>query len=256
MAKTFTNLTIDQLKDMSWREIKDNNYIGIFFTAVWSKDSDIKYLINDQRFVVGLSDKNNNIVATKKSFAEIIKSYKPNLLDVSDYQDIDINIMVVLLDWLSANNQIGVPIKDVLNIIKANLIAALLMSQYLEKKFIYLKFTIANDAYKIKSADISWDLLTLSPVSSQTSLLSYNISCNIWGTNNSNNKLLSITLASRWKNNINPQTSLQGLLEQYPWHDTSVEDKSTNSPPQSIQKVVPVINLSNAIIDAIKKIIK
>ena len=142
MAKTFTNLTINQLKDMlkdmSWRDIKNNNYIGIFFTAVWSKDSDLKYLINDPRFVVGLSNKNNNIVVTKGSFAWIVEKSKSNLLDVSEYRDANINIMIVLLDWLSANNQIGLPIKDALNIIKANLIAALLMSQYLEKKNLFI----------------------------------------------------------------------------------------------------------------------
>ena len=167
-----TQEDILKLKRAPWGAIKHYKYIRDLCYEVWLVDKDIDYLINQPNFIF-YYHKDRKLLE-KTSFFDLAGA------------DTSVHLMTSLLDHVYTYLPTHTRVEDAIKAVKAELAAALILSNSIEKAFKDFQLTdYSNNKYHFELTNMSYE--TFAPsflISGQGTLLYYAISLDYrtWAT--------------------------------------------------------------------------
>ena len=232
--------TVDQLLNMPWELIKLKGYERDLCFEVWLQDEDIQYLVNKENFVGFINSYNGNI-------------HKASLFDMIG-KDTSVETMCVLLNKIYHANQSSLTettsVEVAIKLIKANLLASLLISSSIEKVFKSFNLVDFHWTFKGDANEVHWRIFDNAKASISETPLQYTISLVIKGVNNHSTSLFDITICNWWTTRINPTDSIKDIVKNNINVEACVETRGKHTTLNSTIEDFPA-----AIKEAIKQLL-
>jgi len=193
--------TVDQLLNMPWELIKIKGYERDLCYEVWLADPDIQYLVNESNFI-GFINSNGTI-------------HMASFFDMNG-KDTSVELMSFLLDVIYNVNNHSLAettrVEVAIQLIKANLTAALIISNSIEKVFKYFQFHVQHWTFEGETTQLHWETFTHAPVSISDTPLKYELSLNIKGVNNQSVSFFEVNICNWWTTQMNPEETVQEIV--------------------------------------------